>query len=182
MITWFSLQIVKQGLSLIILDHSPSTNKNKMMTLLLVYTTIICKGETCKISFFITFQMSARFFFLLYKKRHWSTLPVIPFNPVRLGQNEGLKVRMIIFQEFSEHCIRIDGWKAKSLRFKSRILPTISMPQISSKSSSTIQSVWGLDLFLIPRDVLNCRRWSLITKESSANLHELYTPRCSIDT
>lgn len=160
MITWFSLQIVKQGPSLVILDHLPSTNKNKMMTILFVYTTIICKGETCKIRFFITFQMSARFFFLLYKK-YWSTLPVIPFNPVRLSQNEELKVRMIIFQEFNEHCIRIDGWEAKSLRFKSRILPTISMPQISSKSSSTIQSIWGLDVFLIPRDVLNCRRWRL---------------------
>lgn len=47
------------------------------------------------------------------------------------------------------------------------------MPQISSKSSSTMQPVWGL-----VSDSLSCAELQkmeiLITKESSANLDEPY--------
>ena len=48
--------------------------------------------------FSTTFKTSAQFSLspVHYRKRHWSTLPVIPFNPVKCSQNEGLKVRMII--------------------------------------------------------------------------------------
>lgn len=60
--TWLRLQI-NLGLSLVTLDCLPSTNKNKMMTILLVCTTIICKKEIYKLTFFTAFKISARFFF-----------------------------------------------------------------------------------------------------------------------
>lgn len=143
MIMWLSLQIIKQGLSLFTLDCSLSTNKNKM-TILLVYTTIICKEEIYRLSFFTGKDIDL----------HCQSFPLILSYSVKmrgLRWGSSFKGRMNTGYK--------NWWlKKQSLKFKPRISPTVSMPQISSKSSSTTQPVCGLDLFLIPRDVLNYRR------------------------
>lgn len=75
------------------------------MTILLVYTTIICKEEIYKLTFFTAFKISDFSSVQEDIDLHCQSFPLIP---VKLSQNEGLRVRMIIFQESNEHCIRIN--------------------------------------------------------------------------
>lgn len=115
-ITWLGLQIIKQDLSLVALYCPLSTNKNKIwwLSCLCIQLLFVKKKLSTNSLFYYLQNISSFFFFLLYRKTHWSTLPVIPFNPVKLSQNEGLKVRIIIFQKSNEHSVlRTDSWKSK---------------------------------------------------------------------